>query len=264
MSTIACEGSQASAAGANYWPDSRCAKAFWSQRDVPAYRQLLADTAAWLDPAPEENWLDLGCGGGQLSATLWEKSGGSLRQVVALDCAAANAAAISKLGSTLHPPASADQMRFLHADFSQGLAALADDAFDGAVSGLAIQYAESYSPERGIWTSDAYDRLLAEVYRVLAPVGRFVFSVNVPEPSWLRVAAQGFMGIARARKPLRFLKNSLRMLQYGSWLKREARKGRFHYLPAPAIAAKLLAVGFRDIEHRTSFAGQAIVFRCRK
>jgi ubiquinone/menaquinone biosynthesis C-methylase UbiE len=230
---------------------------------VPAYRQLLADTAAWLDPAPGENWLDLGCGGGQLAATLWEKSGGSLHQVVALDCAAANAAAIAKLRPTLHPPA-ADQMRFLHADFSQGLAALADCAFDGAVSGLAIQYAESYSPERGLWTTDAYDRLLAEVYRVLYPGGRFVFSVNVPEPSWLRVAAQGLPGVVRAPKPLRFLKNSLRMLRYGSWLKREARKGRFHYLPAPAIAAKLMAVGFGDIEHRTSFAGQAIVFRCRK
>jgi ubiquinone/menaquinone biosynthesis C-methylase UbiE len=248
----------------NHWPDSRCAKAFWSQRDVPAYRQLLADTSAWFDPAPGENWLDLGCGGGQLSAALWEKSGGCLGQVIALDCAAANEAAIARLRPTLRPPVSADQMRFLQADFSEGLAALADSAFDGAVSGLAIQYAESYSSERGIWTTDAYDRLLAEVYRVLAPGGRFVFSVNVPEPSWLRVAAQGFLGIARARKPLRFLKNSLRMLQYGSWLKREARKGRFHYLPAPAIAAKLMTAGFGDIEHRTSFAGQAIVFRCRK
>ena len=60
----------------NYWPDRKCARAFWTQCEVPPYRRLLADTAAWLDPAPGERWLDLGCGGGQLTHALWEKSGG--------------------------------------------------------------------------------------------------------------------------------------------------------------------------------------------
>jgi SAM-dependent methyltransferase len=264
MSTAALDRPQSPAGDVNYWPDGRCAKAFWSQRDVPAYRQLLADTTAWLDPAAGESWLDLGCGGGQLARALWEKSGGSLCKVVALDCAAANAGAIAKLRPTLQPPASAAQLRFLHADFSQGLGACAAGSYDGAVSGLAIQYAESYAAERGAWTSDAYDRLLAEVCRVLRDGGRFVFSVNVPEPNWLRVAARGLAGVWRAPRPLRFLKNSLRMLKYGAWLKREARKGRFHYLPAAVVADKLRAAGFHDIDHRISFAGQAFVFRCRK
>src|SRR5262245_9188269 len=81
----------------NYWPDSTCAKAFWSQQEVPSYRRLLADTKEWLDPIPGEQWLDLGCGGGQLTRALWEKSQGSLDHVVALDCAAANARALDKL-----------------------------------------------------------------------------------------------------------------------------------------------------------------------
>ncbi len=94
--------------------------------------------------------------------------------------------------------------------------------------------------------------------------GRFVFSVNVPEPNWLRVAAGGLPGVLRAPRPLRYLRNALRMLRYGAWLKREARTGRFHYLPAVALTDKLTAAGFRHVEHRVSFAGQAFVFRCRK
>jgi SAM-dependent methyltransferase len=264
MSTVALDRSEARATSVNYWPDSRCAKAFWSQRDVPAYRELLADTAAWLDPIAGECWLDLGCGSGQLARVLWEKAAGRLREVVALDCAAANADAIARLMPTLQPPASHRQMRFLQADFSHGLSACADAAYDGVVSGLAIQYAESYASEHGAWTTAAYDRLLHELYRVLRPCGRLVFSVNVPEPNWFKVAVRGLPGAFRAPKPLRYLKNSLRMLRYGAWLKREARKGRFHYLPAAVIADKLRTVGFTHIEQRVSFAGQAFIFRCRK
>jgi ubiquinone/menaquinone biosynthesis C-methylase UbiE len=264
MSTVVLDQPPSTAADVNYWPDSRCAKAFWSQRDAPPYHQLLGDTAAWLDPAVDESWLDLGCGGGQLARVLWEKSAGRLREVVALDCAAANADAIAKLRPTLQPPAPATRFRFQHADFSHGLTACADGAFDGVASGLAIQYAESFSVERRAWTTDAYDRLLAEVYRVLSDRGRFVFSVNVPEPNWLAVAVHGLSGVFLTPKPLRFLKNSLRMLRYGAWLKREARKGRFHYLPASIISEKLRTAGFHHVEHRVSFAGQAFVFRCRK
>ena len=246
----------------NYWPDDACAKAFWSQRELPPYRRLLADTLAWVNPRPGERWLDLGCGGGQLTRALWEKSGGTLGEIVALDCAAVNEAAITKLRDKMKLPASPDRVRFLHADFIAGLGRYPEASFDGVVSGLAIQYAESYSPERGEWTSDAYDQLLADVRRVLRRGGRFVFSVNVPEPAWLKVGLYGIPGFFRSRQPMRYLKNSLRMLRYGSWLKREARIGRFHYLPHEKIREKLQAAGFGGVDHRVSFAGQAYVFRC--
>jgi hypothetical protein len=54
------------------------------------------------------------------------------------------------------------------------------------------------------------------------------------------------------------------MLRYGSWLKREARQGRFHFLPWEQIEANLTRVGFIDLEHRLSYAKQAYVIRCRK
>ena len=176
-----------SQAAVNHWPDNSCARTFWGQKALPPYRRLLSDTVAWLDPRPGQRWLDLGCGGGQLTRALWEKSEGSLAEVVALDCAAANESAIAELRPTMSPPAPHERVRFLHADFSSGLDSLPDASFDGAVSGLAIQYAESFNSVRG-WTTDAYEHLLREVRRVLHPGGTFVFSVNKPDPSWGLVA----------------------------------------------------------------------------
>jgi ubiquinone/menaquinone biosynthesis C-methylase UbiE len=248
----------------NHWPRSSCARAFWSQRELPPYRRLLKDTADWLEPQPGQRWLDLGCGSGQLTRTLWEKSGGSLAEVVALDCAAQNEQAIAKVRASVHPPAAETQLHFLTADFSDGLASFDSASFDGAVSGLAIQYAESYSEERGCWTTEAYEHLLADVCRVLRPRGTFVFSVNVPEPAWSKIALYGIPGFFRSSHPVRYVKNSLRMLRYGAWLKREARRGRFHYLPVSVVADMLVRAGFVRIEHRLSFAGQAEVFRCQR
>jgi ubiquinone/menaquinone biosynthesis C-methylase UbiE len=245
----------------NHWADDDCARAFWGQRELPPYRKLLADTAAWLDPRPGERWLDLGCGGGQLTRTLWEKSGGTLGEVVALDCAAANEVVIEKLRSRMRPPAAPEQVRFLHADFSVGLEMFAAGSVDGVVSGLALQYAESFDAARRVWTDDAYCRLLREVCRVLRPGGRFVFSVNVPEPAWAKVALYAVPGFFRTRQPGRYLKNAWRMLRYGAWLKKEARRGRFHYLPIDSLRQKLLEAGFAAVEHRLSFVKQAYIIR---
>jgi ubiquinone/menaquinone biosynthesis C-methylase UbiE len=249
---------------ANHWPDSACARAFWGQQDLPPYRRLLSDTAAWLDPEPGECWLDLGCGCGQLTEALWQKSRGTLREIVGLDCAAVNEKAFRKLRSAVTPPASEGSIRFAVADFSNGLPEWDDERFDGIVSGLAIQYAECYSEEQGRWTTDAYGRLLSETFRVLRKGGRFVFSVNVPEPAWGKVALHALPGIFRARQPGRYLKNSWRMLRYGAWLTREARHGRFHYLPIQDIQKMLAAAGYQHIEYRLTYARQAYLIRCVK
>ncbi|HEY8506691.1 MAG TPA: methyltransferase domain-containing protein [Gemmataceae bacterium] len=247
----------------NHWTDQRCAKAFWGQHELPPFRRLLEDTLEWADPRPGERWLDLGCGGGALSRGIWERTAGGAAEVVGVDCAAANADAYRRLRAELRP-GPGERLGFVCHDFSAGLGVFADGRFDHAVSGLSISYAQSYDPQRGEWTTAAYDRLLAEVRRVIRPGGRFVFSVNVPEPSWGAVGLRSLAGAFRSPRPLRYLKRAWRMLRYGAWLKRQARLGRFHYLPHEVVRAKLEAAGFAGVEHRLSYAGQAYIFRARR
>jgi ubiquinone/menaquinone biosynthesis C-methylase UbiE len=250
-------------AAVNYWPDTKCAKAFWGQHDLPPYRELLDDTIAWADPKPGESWLDLGCGGGALSKALWERSKGQIAEVVGLDVASVNEQAYARLRATLQPPPG-DRVRFQTHDFSAGLSQFPDNSYSCVISGLSISYAESFDEATGTWTTAAYDRLLAEVFRVLKPGGRFVFSVNVPEPAWRKVAWRSLGGAKAAQKPLKYLKKAWRMLRYGAWLKKEARKGRFHYLTPDVITAKLSAVGFVNVDHRLSYVDQAYIFRAHK
>ncbi len=253
-----------SAADVNYWLDDRCAKAFWDQHKALPYQELLQDTARWLDPRPGERWLDLGCGAGQLTAVLWQRSKGRLGEIVALDCAAVNGDAIAKLRSRLAPPPRDEQVRFLAGNFSDGLGQFKTGHFDGVVSGLAISYAESTDPRTGAYTDAAYNRLLDELYRVLKPGGRLVFSVNVPRPRFHRIFWKS-LGLAfRLSKPGRVLGNALKMLRYGRWLRREARRGRFHFFPLPEIVARLEQSGFRDLKYRLSYAEQAYLIGARR
>jgi SAM-dependent methyltransferase len=248
----------------NHWPDSKCAKAFWQQADLPSYQRLLADTVAWLDPQPGQRWLDLGCGGGQITRALWKASRGQVGEIIGLDCAPLNETAYARLCATVEPKPAAGQIRFVAENFSGGLPTWETEQFDGVVSGLSIQYAEDYAPEKGGWNTAAYDRLLARVRELLRPGGKFVFSVNVPEPNWAKIALLSLPNAFRAVRSLRYLKNSWRLMRYGRWLKQQARSGRFHYLPADVIADKLAYAGFVDIGHQLSYAGQAYIFRCRR
>jgi ubiquinone/menaquinone biosynthesis C-methylase UbiE len=253
-----------SARSVNCWTDSACARAFWGQQELPPYRQLLADTSAWLNPLSGERWLDLGCGCGKLTEALWQKSRGMVREIVGLDCAAENASAFEQLRVRVRPAACEQRIRFLQSDFSTGLSGWEKGRFDGIVSGLAIQYAESYSEKLQRWTTEAYDRLLSDVQRLLRAGGSFVFSVNVPEPSWCKVALYSLWGAFNATRVVRYAEKAFRMWRYGCWLKRQARNGRFHYLPLETLIRKLTDIGFTTIEHRLTFAGQAYLIRCRK
>jgi ubiquinone/menaquinone biosynthesis C-methylase UbiE len=248
----------------NYWPETKCARAFWGQQELPPYRQLLADTAAWLEPRVGERWLDLGCGCGKLTQVIWEKSHGTVREIVGVDLAGVNAKAFERLREVAQPPAGVDRIVFVHADFQRGLAQFPDEYFDGVVSGLALQYAESFDETRGCWTTQAYEQVLAEVHRVLRPGGSLVFSVNVPRPSFARVAFGSIFGVFRARRFFRYIQKAFRMWRYGRWLCREAAAGRFHYLHSSDVFCRLKKIGYEEMERRRSFAQQAYVIRCRK
>jgi ubiquinone/menaquinone biosynthesis C-methylase UbiE len=243
----------------NYWLTDECAKAFWDQKEGRPYKQLVEETIGWAAPKPGERWLDLGCGSGQLANALW-KQGGPLSELVCLDCAAINAEPIAKLDEK-HRAHGA--IRFLEKNFSEGLQAFPAASFDGVVSGLSISYAEHFDPVTGRYTDLAFRQLLADVRRILKPDGRFVFSINVPNPRFWRVLWKSLGTGLRLSRPGRQLVTALRMMRYGHWLRGEAKRGRFHYLPIDQLSAKLQDAGFGVIDHCVTYADQAFVVRAR-
>jgi SAM-dependent methyltransferase len=248
----------------NYWLDEECAQAFWDQKLAVPYQELLSDTADWLNLRPGQIWLDLGCGGGQLTSLLWKKSQGQLNQIVSMDCNPANAKALDRLQDRLFPVPKPDQIQFISGNFSDGLPQLPSAAFDGIISGLAISYAEWKDPHTGRYTDFAYNRLLAELGRVLKPGGQLLFSVNVPNVRFWPILWKSLRHAFRLSRPGRALINGLKMQWYGSWLRKEAKRGRFHYFPAEEIVRRLHLVGFGKIEHRLSYAGQAYLISARR
>jgi len=245
----------------NWWLQEKCAEAFWDQKLALPYQELLRDTAARLDIRPGERWLDLGCGGGQLTALLWGKSQGQVGEIVATDCNPANAPVIASLARKL---GAGNHISFETVNFSDGLAAFPDASFDGIISGLAISYAESRDSTTGRYTDTAYNKLLAEMFRVLKPDGRILISVNVPRPNFFRIFWRSLRWGLRISKPFRSLVNTIRMWWVGRWLCREARRGRFHYLPADEIQRRLTALGFTGFDLRLAYADQAYLFSACK
>lgn len=248
----------------NYWLDDECAQAFWDQHKALPYQELLRDTANWMEPQPGQRWLDLGCGGGHLSATLWHTSQGQLGEIVAVDCAAINERAIGKLRLKLKPTPQPEQFRFVQGNFSDGLPQFPDNYFDGIVSGLAISYAESRDPVTGRYNDRAYMHLLAEMFRVLKPGGRLLFSINVPRPRFWRIFWKSLGTAFKISKPGKVLVNVLKMQSYGHWLNREARRGRFHFYPIQEIECRLQHTGYDNFKYRLSYADQAYVILAKK
>ncbi len=222
--------------------------------------RLRDEISSQLDPRPGERWLDLGCGAGEMTALLWRLSGGQLGEIITLDRAEAFAEVVSDLRQRLQPAPRDNHIRFVVGTPSDGLRRFADAAFDGIVSGLSLAYAEAQDPATGRFTDAAYNRQLAECRRVLKPGGRFVFAVQAPELGIEPLFGQ----TAQTSPPVQALFDALFQQRYARWLRREAKRGRFHFLSLAQLAARLRAAGFAEWTSQPFHDGTGHIVCARK
>ena len=146
--------------------------------------------------AHDQSWLDVACGPGLVTRAIAPHVG----RVLGVDVTPA----MLEMARV-----EASRAGLANVEIDRGDATrlnLTDASFDGVVSGLAIQYAEHFDDQRNAWTCAAYERLLADVHRLLMPGGSFVFSVNVPRPNWSRLAWAGLKGVWHTSEPHHYLK----------------------------------------------------------
>lgn len=249
----------------NLWRNSIIAIAYSYQQNAEPYLDLLKTTESFLSPETGQRWLDLGCGSGRLVRSIWDKSHGTVSEIVAVDISPVALNIARRMLARAVPAQSFSRINFVVADLSHGLDKLfRAKSFDGVTAGLSISYADHWNQKQKKWDNQAYLDLLRAVYVLLKQGGVFIFSTNVPRPNFWIIARRSWRKILFTWKLPVGLAVSIVMLLQARWLKRSAKKGRFHYLAADQIVGILLSVGFKDVRYELTYADQAWVFAATK
>lgn len=247
----------------NLWTGKLVSFAYRYQGEAKPFKDMMAVFARMIDGSRHDCMMDVGCGGGRILRLIFEDLGFRPNYAVALDVSES----ALKYAQKSIEPISNGTVEYFQRDISHPdcFNFCSPAKFDLITAGLSIQYAEDWNEERGAWTTRAYERVLNEIYRLLKPGGKFVFSVNTPNPDFSVIAEESKKEIFAKwwRAPF-LLGVALIMVLQGKKLTRNANEGRFHYLPIEQVAAFLRQAGFGDIRHELTYAGLAWVVSCRK
>jgi len=239
----------------NLWLSRIVAFAYRYQQEARPYKELIRDFATFLRLTGGEKVLDIGCGSGRLIKLVLKEMKNPAREVIGLDN---SLSAINYARKNIK----SSKVSFVCSDISNGLPFLPQSGFDLIMAGLSIQYAQHWNGQQ--WTDQAYIRVIKDIFQVLKPGGWFVFSVNVPNPDFSKVAKKSWQEIFFSRRLFLNLIVAAIMLWQAKWLVKKAAEGRFHYLPIERVTTILQNVGFTNISYKLSYAELAWVIACQK
>jgi len=222
------------------------------------FQELMEDTVDLAECQPNESWLEI-CWGTEPSASRWFAFGGNQGgKMVALDCS--NGPTTGDISSR---PSGLSQGP-LHGDLSQGLPQFASHSFDGVVANLSLSFAESRDPVSGEFNDQAFRHIFEEIWRVLKPGGRLVFSIHTPDADFGSILWHSLGLPQELTHPLKLLRQVRDTMRVSKWIKEETNKGRFHYLSIDALKTLLHDCGFPSVEWKRTLANQAFVIRADK
>jgi|GEM_PF-907305 len=131
-------------------------------------RDLIKIVESFIEPKPNEFWLDAGCGPGKMTEILWEKSGKSLKKIVGIDIIMGDLINQKMKGIPV--------LELKHANLGERLD-FPNNYFDGIVSNIAIPYVVEFE---GIIGKEGIKNIFKEMARILKPSGQFVWSSLCP------------------------------------------------------------------------------------
>ncbi len=241
------------------WQKKIIAFAYRYQREARPYKQLIQDFASFLSFQGDEIVLDIGCGSGRIMQLVLEESKNKIQEIWGVDC---SLPALNYAKKNLKKTFPKTRIYFVQSDISNGLPFSTKNYFDLITAGLSIQYAQHWDGQK--WTKEGYKKVLRDIFFLLKPGGQFVFSVNVPNPDFSRVAKESKREIFLSwRFPLNILV-SIIMLWQSKWLVQQAKIGRFHYLPIEEVVELLKEAGFTGISYKLTYTNLAWIVSCRK
>lgn len=227
--------------------------------DATPYRKLLKQIEDFINPKAGERWLDIGTGSGAMVDLIWKKSKGTVAKITALDLTETMLEHLRRRLPALDPPMGEDKIELIQHDLSNKLP-FADGSFDGVIASLVLTYITHHEGREG---EDALKAVLEEVYRVLKPGGEFVWTTPKHKVNFARVFAGSWREILNPKKYYNLFYGPA-ILRYALEIQKKGKKGEYNFLPEERFFEMMRSVGFGNIRRELSFAGQALVFSCKK
>ncbi len=247
-----------SAEETKFW-DEEYGKIYPQLEDATPYKKLIKTMADAIGQGVGGRWLDVGCGSGAMVELIWQASGGKIDEIVAFDLADTMVKHTQAKVEKLLPPADRKKVTLLLHDLSYKLP-FADGHFDGVVANLVLPYVINHEGEQG---KAALRAVLREMYRVLKPGGRFVWSSPVKNVNFWRVFFASWREILNPMD-IKKLYYGPAVLAHALTIQKKGQESVYSFLDKDELADLLSAIGFKGVEIKRSFAGQAFVVKSNK
>lgn len=215
------------------------------------YQDLVGTIKKLVSPKENEYWLDIGTGSGAIIDILLEKSSNRIGKILAIDS-----------DDTMLKHAikrKTEKIEFRNINIINSFP-FETEVFDGAVANLVLSYIYRFENKTG---KDALRFLLKEIYRSLKNNGVLVWSTPIKDVNFFKVFLASWKNVLDPRH-LEHLFYGPAILNYALKIQKKGKVEFYNFLTEPELERIHREAGFKNIEFKRSFAGQALIIKAEK